>query len=261
VDGIIANRCASRRSGYRDERESGLRRILNLGHTFGTRLEAETGYTRFLHGRRRVRHEAAVRLAESTAIFPRGQRGDSGRLDLYGRFRRLTALRRRACWPGWSTIRRPCARRALCDSRADWRGRGGFGVDERLALAAIRSALHEGTTRPARATNAKPPLVRDMFGRVAHRYDLANHLLSFNIDRLWRAHTARRVRSVLERPGARVLDICCGTATWLWRWPRPGVAEGRRKRLPTHLRLGFLPRDAHRGGREDGTPRRARTPV
>lgn len=53
--------------------------------------------------------------------------------------------------------------------------------------------------------------VRSMFGRVAHRYDLANHLLSFNIDRLWRARTVRRVRAVLERPGARVLDICCGT--------------------------------------------------
>jgi 3-dehydroquinate synthase len=33
-----------------DEKESGLRRILNFGHTFGHALEAETGYTRFLHG-------------------------------------------------------------------------------------------------------------------------------------------------------------------------------------------------------------------
>ena len=33
-----------------DERESGLRRILNFGHTFGHALEAETGYTKFLHG-------------------------------------------------------------------------------------------------------------------------------------------------------------------------------------------------------------------
>jgi demethylmenaquinone methyltransferase/2-methoxy-6-polyprenyl-1,4-benzoquinol methylase len=46
---------------------------------------------------------------------------------------------------------------------------------------------------------------------VAPRYDLANHLLSFNIDRYWRAHTVRRTREILERPGARVLDICCGT--------------------------------------------------
>ena len=33
-----------------DEREGGLRRVLNLGHTFGHALEAETGYERFLHG-------------------------------------------------------------------------------------------------------------------------------------------------------------------------------------------------------------------
>jgi demethylmenaquinone methyltransferase/2-methoxy-6-polyprenyl-1,4-benzoquinol methylase len=54
--------------------------------------------------------------------------------------------------------------------------------------------------------------VRGMFGRVAHRYDLANHLLSFNIDRYWRSRTVRRVKAILERPEARVLDVCCGTA-------------------------------------------------
>jgi len=53
--------------------------------------------------------------------------------------------------------------------------------------------------------------VRSMFGRIAHRYDLANHLLSFNIDRHWRAVTARRTGAILSRPSARVLDICCGT--------------------------------------------------
>jgi demethylmenaquinone methyltransferase/2-methoxy-6-polyprenyl-1,4-benzoquinol methylase len=53
--------------------------------------------------------------------------------------------------------------------------------------------------------------VRGMFDRIAPRYDLANHLLSYNIDRHWRARTVRRVRHVLERPNARVLDICCGT--------------------------------------------------
>lgn len=33
-----------------DERESDLRRVLNLGHTFAHALEAETGYARLLHG-------------------------------------------------------------------------------------------------------------------------------------------------------------------------------------------------------------------
>ena len=57
--------------------------------------------------------------------------------------------------------------------------------------------------------------VRGMFGRVARRYDLANHLLSCNIDRYWRARTVRRAREILLRPGARVLDICCGTGDLL----------------------------------------------
>lgn len=33
-----------------DEREEGLRRVLNLGHTIGHALESETGYRKFLHG-------------------------------------------------------------------------------------------------------------------------------------------------------------------------------------------------------------------
>ena len=50
-----------------------------------------------------------------------------------------------------------------------------------------------------------------MFASVAQRYDLLNHLLSFNIDRRWRRRTVERVEPVLTRPGARVLDLCCGT--------------------------------------------------
>ncbi len=50
-----------------------------------------------------------------------------------------------------------------------------------------------------------------MFGRIAPRYDLLNHLLSFNIDRLWRRRLIRRIRPILDNPSARVLDLCCGT--------------------------------------------------
>jgi demethylmenaquinone methyltransferase/2-methoxy-6-polyprenyl-1,4-benzoquinol methylase len=70
----------------------------------------------------------------------------------------------------------------------------------------------KGTTpQGARSEQEAAEWVRAMFGRVAHRYDLANHLLSFNMDRYWRSHTVARVRDVLARPEARVLDICCGT--------------------------------------------------
>ncbi len=53
--------------------------------------------------------------------------------------------------------------------------------------------------------------VRQMFNSIAPRYDLLNHVLSANIDRLWWWRTARRFRSILTNPDAAVLDICCGT--------------------------------------------------
>ena len=51
--------------------------------------------------------------------------------------------------------------------------------------------------------------VRQMFGSIARRYDFLNHLLSLNIDRLWRRTTARKVP---PQPGVPVLDCCTGTA-------------------------------------------------
>ncbi len=53
--------------------------------------------------------------------------------------------------------------------------------------------------------------VRQMFNSIAPRYDLLNHLLSANVDRLWWRRTARRFRPLLAKPDAAVLDICCGT--------------------------------------------------
>jgi demethylmenaquinone methyltransferase/2-methoxy-6-polyprenyl-1,4-benzoquinol methylase len=53
--------------------------------------------------------------------------------------------------------------------------------------------------------------VREMFGRIAPRYDLLNHLLSLDIDKLWRRRVADRFKAVLHDPEARVLDLCCGT--------------------------------------------------
>jgi demethylmenaquinone methyltransferase/2-methoxy-6-polyprenyl-1,4-benzoquinol methylase len=50
-----------------------------------------------------------------------------------------------------------------------------------------------------------------MFTRIAPRYDLLNHLLSAQMDRLWRARTARELKLILDRQGAMVLDLCCGT--------------------------------------------------
>jgi demethylmenaquinone methyltransferase/2-methoxy-6-polyprenyl-1,4-benzoquinol methylase len=50
--------------------------------------------------------------------------------------------------------------------------------------------------------------VQQMFGEIAPKYDRMNHLLSMNIDRLWRRKTVRTVRPLNESP---ILDICTGT--------------------------------------------------
>lgn len=52
--------------------------------------------------------------------------------------------------------------------------------------------------------------IREMFARVAPRYDLLNHLLSGSLDRIWRRRLARSVAAALPG-GGRILDLCCGT--------------------------------------------------
>ena len=68
---------------------------------------------------------------------------------------------------------------------------------------------------PAGDETAAARHVRQMFGRVAPRYDLLNHLLSFQVDRYWRRFAVEKVRRTLDRPGARALDLCCGTGDLL----------------------------------------------
>lgn len=80
----------------------------------------------------------------------------------------------------------------------------------------------------ARDRESAARAVREMFTSIAPRYDLLNHVLSFNIDRLWWWRTARRFDAILQRPQARVLDLCCGTgdmAFALRRRARSGTAQ------------------------------------
>ena len=69
--------------------------------------------------------------------------------------------------------------------------------------------------------------VREMFTSIAPRYDLLNHVLSFNIDRLWWRRTARAFDAILKRPDARVLDLCCGTGDMTFALRRRAGSEAR----------------------------------
>jgi demethylmenaquinone methyltransferase/2-methoxy-6-polyprenyl-1,4-benzoquinol methylase len=51
--------------------------------------------------------------------------------------------------------------------------------------------------------------IRTMFGNIARRYDLLNHLLSLNVDRYWRWRTTRLAPP--DGGTAPILDVCTGT--------------------------------------------------
>ena len=74
-----------------------------------------------------------------------------------------------------------------------------------------KSTVVGASPEGARDPNSASRAVREMFTSIAPRYDLLNHVLSFNIDRLWWRRTARSFRHILSRPHARILDLCCGT--------------------------------------------------
>jgi len=61
--------------------------------------------------------------------------------------------------------------------------------------------------------------VRQMFGEIAGRYDLLNHVLSAGIDRHWRLRTVQLVPPVDTTP---ILDVCTGTADLALAYWRAG---------------------------------------
>lgn len=62
--------------------------------------------------------------------------------------------------------------------------------------------------------------IQEMFGEVAPRYDLLNHLLSGCLDLLWR----RKAASALGvASGGEVVDLCCGTGDQALALARRGV--------------------------------------
>src|SRR4029450_6548631 len=66
------------------------------------------------------------------------------------------------------------------------------------------------TTKYLSYDSQRAPKVREMFSRLAQRYDLVNDVMSFGMHRVWKRQT---VRLALSGPasGGRVLDLCCGS--------------------------------------------------
>jgi demethylmenaquinone methyltransferase / 2-methoxy-6-polyprenyl-1,4-benzoquinol methylase len=90
-----------------------------------------------------------------------------------------------------------------------------------LSKSTVIGAVPEGTSDTYSAGRA----VREMFTSIAPRYDLLNHVLSFNVDRFWWRRTARNFTPILARPDAHVLDLCCGTGDMTLALRRIGPAK------------------------------------
>ena len=84
-------------------------------------------------------------------------------------------------------------------------------MGEVKAVAEQRPTVVGATPEGANDARSAASAVREMFSSIAPRYDLLNHVLSFNVDRLWWRRAARSFARVLAQPDARILDLCCGT--------------------------------------------------
>ena len=74
-------------------------------------------------------------------------------------------------------------------------------------LEAAETVMNSASTR-SHPESEKALFVREMFARIAPRYDLANRMMTAGLDGRWRR---RAIRVLDPAPGAQILDLCCGT--------------------------------------------------
>jgi demethylmenaquinone methyltransferase / 2-methoxy-6-polyprenyl-1,4-benzoquinol methylase len=101
--------------------------------------------------------------------------------------------------------------------------------------------------------------IRRMFDGIAPRYDLLNHLFSFNVDNAWRRRVTRRVPAT----AGPVLDVCTGTGDLAFAYDRAcggrlpivgadfagemlTAAVEKSRHRGSHPRIGFVQADAQR---------------
>ncbi len=111
----------------------------------------------------------------------------------------------------------------------------------------------------------RAPKVREMFSRLAERYDLINDIMSFGLHRRWKRQTVRLAVDGREPP-LRWLDLCCGTGDMAFLaegiggqpivgadFTLPMLAVARRRARADSKSCSFVQADALRLPFSDGT--------
>lgn len=106
----------------------------------------------------------------------------------------------------------------------------------------------------ARDQDSAARAVREMFTSIAPRYDLLNHVLSLNVDRLWWRRTARMFHHILGRQDARVLDLCCGTGDMTFAL-REQARHGKSQIVGADFAHTMLQRAVRKSGELNSSPR------
>jgi demethylmenaquinone methyltransferase/2-methoxy-6-polyprenyl-1,4-benzoquinol methylase len=110
----------------------------------------------------------------------------------------------------------------------------------------------------------RAPKVREMFSRLAQRYDLVNDVMSFGMHRKWKREAVRLALDGRPR-AARILDLCCGTGDMSFLaeslgaervvgadFTLPMLAVARRRAQSEESRSRFVAADALRLPFRDG---------
>lgn len=122
-----------------DERETGLRRILNFGHTVGHALEAVTGYRRFLHG-------------EAVAHGMRAAAAISERIELLSRLDRAAIedlIRRIGKLPDTNSLALDAIMTAMQHDKKSVRGNLTFVLPKDIGSVVLRPDVQDGVVRSA----------------------------------------------------------------------------------------------------------------
>lgn len=67
--------------------------------------------------------------------------------------------------------------------------------------------------KPSVNNSKNPQTIRSMFGKIAKRYDLANSIVSFNLQKSWNKKLAKALQH-----SQILLDLCTGTGEIAFRW-------------------------------------------